>query len=602
MKSFARSIFGLVRPFGLRRLAIVFAFTLAQGVTQLLAVFSLLPFLNAAANIEHFRTTQFGRAFAALAHADTDRKLILSAGLLSLIILILSNAVTLLAEYVRGKYAYRFGHWLRMQLLRKLMLRKYEYFLSVNSSVLLKHLVDDISVLVANILVPSLDVISRAIIVVLLALTILVFEPKIFFGSLVILALYYALAIRPIRMRASGTSDRSMTFIRGLYLEVYQTLSGVKPILASDRQTSFVRRCEEASRAYSEEIPRVPIYGAIPRAGLEVLVFGGLISWVLITVLSGGDLVMLMPRVGLIAVVAYRLMPSLQLLLGQTMTITASRQALDEVLRLLDEQHLQVASAKSRDLETVEPWVAPLEWHDAIRFENVTFQYAGGEAPALDQASFEIRKGQRVAFVGPTGSGKSTLIDLLLGLLHPTSGRICIDTQELTPDLCRAWRRALGYVPQDLFLYDASIAENIAFGLRDGEFDPVRVREAAGIAHATEFIERQSSEGFAANVGERGTWLSGGQRQRIALARALYERPNLLVLDEATSALDPRTEEGVVASLADTHDKLTVVTITHRLGTIRDYDVIHFVRAGKIVAAGTYDELQKLDIFQEFSR
>lgn len=600
MNSLIRPIFGLIRPFGLRRLAVVFVLILAQGIMQLLTVFSLLPFLNAASDMERFRASQFGEVFAMVTGASTARELIIAAGILSLAVLLLSNAVTLLAEYFRAQYSYKFGHWLRMQLIQSMILRRYEYFLSVNSSVLLKHLVDDIGVIVGNVLAPLLEVIARSIIILFLAATILVFEPEIFFAALGILALYFLVVIRPIRAQAAATSNHSMVLIRALYREVHQTLTGVKPILASDRQSSFIQRCEEASREYCAEIPRIPIYSAIPRAGLEVLVFGGLIIWVLATLLAGGDIVTLMPRVGLIAIVAYRLMPSLQLALGQAMIITASRQALDEVMTFFAEQVSQAASSKLPDPSASQ--TGKLAWQDAIRFENVTFQYASGEAPALDGITFAIRKGDRVAFVGPTGSGKSTLIDLLLGLLYPTSGRITVDGQELTPERGRAWRRSLGYVPQDLFLYDASMAENIAFGLREGEFDPQRVREAARISHAAEFIERQSSEGFAALAGERGTWLSGGQKQRIALARALYERPNLLLLDEATSALDPRTEEDVVTSLGATHDQLTVVTITHRLATIRDYDVIHFVRSGRIVASGTYDELQQLDIFQEFSR
>ena len=599
MKKFLSELLELVRPFGLRRLAVVVIFILIQATMQILAVFSLVPFLTAAANLNEFRSSKLGGFFVYMIGGGSDQHIIIITGIISLAVILLSNASTLAAEYVRGRYAYELGHWLRMRLLRRLLDRRYEFFLAINSTVLLKNMIDDISSFVVSVLSPVIDIVARGLLVVLLGLSILILEPKIFLISIVIIGIYSVLVIRPIRRRASRTSDASMVHIRALYMEIYQLLSGIKPILATGRHRFFIDRCREVSAAFSREMPRIPIYSTIPRSGLEVLIFGGLILWVLLTLISGGDLVSIMPRIGLIAIIAYRLMPSLQVLLGQTMAVTSARQAMDEVLKLLREQASQSAHGEYVDEPRAVP--VPLEWRHSLRFDQVSFCYAGADQPALSDINFTIAKGERVAFVGPTGSGKSTLIDLLLGLLFPSEGRIVVDGQELTPLTALRWQRTVGYVPQELFLCDATIGENIAFGENADELDLGRVKQSAELAHASEFIDHKEV-GLNSQVGERGVRLSGGQRQRLALARALYSSPNVLILDEATSALDPRTEQNVIANLAAEHEKLTVVSVTHRLGTIRDYNRIYFVREGRIVASGTYDELQQLPLFAEFSR
>jgi ABC-type multidrug transport system fused ATPase/permease subunit len=228
----------------------------------------------------------------------------------------------------------------------------------------------------------------------------------------------------------------------------------------------------------------------------------------------------------------------------------------------------------------------PLRWNDSITLREISFRYPDASRLVLEEFSLTIAKNISLGVIGPTGSGKSTFVDLLLGLYQPTTGEILIDDKPLTPALVPAWQASIGYVPQDIFLIDDTIARNIAFGLPDNEIDPARLREACAMAQLLEFIEGELPAGFDTSVGERGVRLSGGQRQRIGLARALYHRPSLLILDEATSALDVATEAKLLEALGSLAGKLTMVVAAHRLSTIAGCDkVVDLSLKSAVIAA-----------------
>ena len=238
----------------------------------------------------------------------------------------------------------------------------------------------------------------------------------------------------------------------------------------------------------------------------------------------------------------------------------------------------------------LEPPPPPLDFNDEIRFEQVSFQYPNTEAWVLSDVDLVIRKGARVGFVGKTGGGKSTALDLLMGLLDPVRGRILVDGVAITGTHGRSWQRTIAHVPQSIFLSEASMAENIAFGVPPSKIDHERVREAARIARIADFIESQP-QGYEASVGERGIRLSGGQRQRVGIARALYKRASVLVFDEATSALDNSTERELMDSIEALSRDLTILMIAHRLSTVERCDEIVVLEQGRVLATGTYAEL-----------
>jgi ABC-type multidrug transport system fused ATPase/permease subunit len=313
----------------------------------------------------------------------------------------------------------------------------------------------------------------------------------------------------------------------------------------------------------------VPIIANSTRYLIEPLAFGGLVLAVVLLALRGRDFSDILPNLGVMAVAGYRLLPSLQLLYSQVTQLTSMRYSLDEVF---EEFVAAERDEKSGNVEISLVKPRPIEWYDTITLDDVSFVYLGTDRRVLDRFSIAIRKNTSIGFVGPTGSGKSTLIDLLLGLHRPTSGRVLIDGKPLTLELVPSWQATIGYVPQEIFLIDDTIARNIALGVPDNEIDKARLREVCAMAQILDFIETELRDGFQTTVGERGVRLSGGERQRLGLARALYHRPSLLLLDEATSSLDTATEAKLIEALRNLTGKLTIVTVAHRLSTVAGSD------------------------------
>jgi ATP-binding cassette subfamily C protein len=333
------------------------------------------------------------------------------------------------------------------------------------------------------------------------------------------------------------------------------------------------------SRQIGDLQSKIPIYSNGPRYLIEPVAFGGLMAIVVALAVQGRSFSEILPNLTVMAFAGYRLLPALQLLYGQLVTVAAHNYTLQQ----LEQEILDIEKRELPQVSEGSP-VVPLVFDREIRLEHLGFQYPGTSAPTLNDFSLTIRKNESVGIAGPSGSGKSTLVDLILGLHVPQSGKLCVDDTSLTAANMASWRQMVGYVPQDIYLLDDTIAANIAFGLDESKVDSTALRAAAQSAQILEFIERELPQGFQTTVGERGVRLSGGQRQRIGLARALYHRPQVLIMDEATSALDNQTELAVMETIHRLQGTLTIITIAHRLTTLERCDrLIRLKVGGKIV-------------------
>jgi ATP-binding cassette subfamily C protein len=548
---------------------LVFFLSLAQGIFQVIGVTSIFPFLAIASDPERIRHSQFGLRFLALLPPLGNRELLVTTGVIAIAALLLSNAVNLLAEYARTRYAHSFGHWLRVRLLRKMASQPYGYFLQRNSGDLLKKVVGDVMNYINGVLLPLLDSIARGLAAALLLATLFLVQPVIALSAALGLGAFYLIIFRLFARKRREANEGLRTSFAGSYREAQQMLGGIKPIKVHRAEEHFLSRFAGYSAIVAQMFARVPIVANSARYLVEPLAFGGLVLAVVVLAARGRDFSDILPNLGVMAVAGYRLVPTLHLLYSQVTQVTSMRYSLDDVF---EEFAAAERDEKSGNAERSAEKSRPMEWEYAITLDEVSFIYPGTDRPVLDRFSVTIQRNASIGFIGPTGSGKSTLIDLLLGLHRPTSGRMLIDGQPLTPELIPSWQATIGYVPQEIFLIDDTIARNIALGVSDNEIDNARLREVCAIAQILDFIETELRDGFQTTVGERGVRLSGGQRQRLGLARALYHRPSLLLLDEATSALDTATEAKLIEALHSLTGKLTIVMATHRLSSVGGYD------------------------------
>jgi ABC-type multidrug transport system fused ATPase/permease subunit len=382
---------------------------------------------------------------------------------------------------------------------------------------------------------------------------------------------FYVIIFRLLARKRREVDDNLRISIGGFFREAHQMLGGIKPVKIHRAEEHFLARFAGHSAIVAQMGARVPIFGNSARYLVEPLAFGGLVVAVLLLAVKGRDFSDILPNLGVMALAGYRLLPSLQLLYSQLTQVSSMRHAVDEVydeFAAAGADRLIASTAGSAAVARAKPFA----WNNAITFRDVSFHYPRAARAALDGVSLSISKNSSLGVIGPTGSGKSTLVDLLLGLYQPAAGEILIDDRLLTPVLVPSWQATIGYVPQDIFLIDDRIARNIAFGILDNEIDPERLRNVCAMAQILEFVETELPNGFDTYVGERGIRLSGGQRQRIGLARALYHRPSLLVLDEATSALDLATEAKLLEALRGIAGKLTMVVAAHRLSAVAECD------------------------------
>jgi ATP-binding cassette subfamily C protein len=353
----------------------------------------------------------------------------------------------------------------------------------------------------------------------------------------------------------------------GFWKNANQFLHGIKTVMVHGKGRYFMNKALEHSAKIGDFQAKIPIYSNGPRYLIEPVAFGSLMAIVVVLAVQGKPFSDILPNLTVMAFAGYRMLPALQLLYGQLITISSYNYTLVH----LEQEILDMENRELAQVSEGYP-VAPLVFDREIRLEHLGFQYPGTSAPTLNDFSLTIRKNESVGIAGPSGSGKSTLVDLILGLHVPQTGRICVDDTPLTLVNMASWRQIIGYVPQDIYLLDDTIAANIAFGVDEAKVDPAALREAAQGAQILEFIERELPQGFQTTVGERGVRLSGGQRQRVGLARALYHRPQILILDEATSALDNQTELAVMETIHRLQGTLTIITIAHRLSTLERCD------------------------------
>jgi ABC-type multidrug transport system fused ATPase/permease subunit len=364
---------------------------------------------------------------------------------------------------------------------------------------------------------------------------------------------------------------------------VSEAFGAAKEVKVGGLEYAYIQRFAGPAQTYARHLANVSVISQLPRFALEAIAFGGMLLVMLYLMAKSGSFASALPIIALYVFAGYRLMPALQQIYAALTQLRFAGPALDAL-------HQDLMSLQPAGPNTQEP-AMPLT--QAITLNKIIYRYPNAVTPALKGISLTIPAKSTVGLVGATGSGKTTTVDLILGLLDAQEGMLAIDGQPIIEQNKRAWQRAIGYVPQQIYLADDTVAANIAFGIEPEHIDQVAVERAAKIANLHEFVTNDMPQGYATTVGERGMRLSGGQRQRIGIARALYHNPQVLILDEATSALDNLTEQAVMEAVHNLGHEITIILIAHRLGTVKECDQIFLLEKGELKGQGLFEELRQ---------
>ena len=583
-----KTFFDLLTPRERRNLYLLFCAVLVMAGLEVVSVGSIMPFLQVAADPASVHENAYlSWAYETLGFTDT-RSFLIALGLAALVALVVSNAFIVFTTWAMSRYVWGRNHSLSFRLLRSYLYRPYEYFLTRNSAELGKNILEEVKEVASQMLKPALQGGAKAIVALAIIGFLFFVDPVVALMVTLVLGLAYAGIYYAVRDRLDRTGAVRVEANTLRYQFVSEAFGGIKEVKLRGKEQAFLEQYEEPSKRYARVQADYRVVKKAPRYILEAVAFGGIILIAVYLIAVQDNIRQVIPMLGLYAFAGYRLMPALQ---QAFKGIASTRFNIAAVEKIREDLRTRSEVAQLSDNGTQDSRKGPLTLEDRLVIKEVSFTYPGADEPAIRDLSLEIPAHSTVGFVGKTGSGKTTTVDLILGLLSPQGGVISVDGTALRDENTRRWQQDIGYVPQQIYLADDTVARNIAFGVPERDIDMERVRDAARQAHIGEFVENELPDQWETVVGERGVKLSGGQRQRIGIARALYHRPSVLVFDEATSALDQATEASVMEAIYALEGDHTMLMIAHRLSTVKRADNIIMLERGRKVGEGTYGDL-----------
>ncbi len=544
------------------------------SLCEMVGVSAVLPLMETILTPEKTSEKWYVKLLAHYTDTSDTLHVMTVLGIAIIVIYLLKNLYLMFSSYVQSWYSTMVQKELSIRMTNIFLHSSYLFHLRVNSAILIRSTNQDV-VGVFAVFFYMFRAIAEVFTCLAIGVYIVTLDPILAFslaGLLGTCLLFLFFGLKKL-VKFFGRMGQNCEGIMLQYLT--QAFDGIKEIMVSNRQKYFIDSYTEAATENSKASKRSNFLNSVPANVYEVVCIGGLIAVVVIRLHMTDDISAFVTKLAVIAVAAFRLFPAVGRLTTDMNAIVYNRPRLDSIYEMVKEINEDTGSRlDSVDVTDAEP----LPFNDSLRVENVSWRYPLGQENVLTHLDLEVKKGQSVALIGPSGAGKTTLADVILGLLKPQEGRILLDGTDVYENL-PGWARVVGYVPQAVYLTDDTIRANVAFGIYQKDIDDERIWHALEEAQLAGFV-RHLEDGLDTRVGEHGVRLSGGQRQRIAIARALYMNPEILVLDEATSALDNDTETAVMEAIDSLHGSKTMIIVAHRLTTIRNCDVIYEIRDG----------------------
>lgn len=585
MLKMIRQLFALLTPQQVRQFYILQGLVVVMAFTELVGIASIAPFMALVGDISLLEGNNIFAKIYSMSGLTEPMDFLFYSGLAVLLTLMISTVVSMFTIWRLSLYAARVGTEIADRLYTHYIQQDWLFHASGSSAHLTKQVASEALRVTDAIIQPLLQMNAKIVLAIFISVSILIYNPLIAIGGLLIFAFAYVLLYKIVRKRLQENGHNMSLILTKRFRLMNEGFGGIKDVLLLNRRYDFVERFQKSGKAFAYARGTNSAIGQVPRYFMELIAFGSMIALVLYLIKAHqGNLGAVLPILAVYALAAFKLLPALQQIYSSLANIKGNAAAFEAI------KYDLAKSAKDEKQIIIDDQVKQLPLNKQISLNNITFAYPKKSGPAVDELNMVIPANSVVGLVGASGSGKSTAIDLLLGLLTPDQGELCIDDISVNATNKRAWQKTLGFVPQSIFLSEGTIAENVAFGLPAQSIDIKQVNKAIELAHLNELME-QLPEGLDTTVGERGVQLSGGQRQRIGIARALYHEADVLVFDEATSALDGITEKIIMEAIHEFSGQKTIIMIAHRLKTVQKCDVIYMMDKGKIVAQGTYNEL-----------
>ena len=548
---------------------------------EVVSIGAIIPFLGILTAPEQVYQHQMTQPVIQLLQLTSPSQLLFPLTVVFISSVLLAGAIRLFLLYVMTKMIHATGSDLSVNIYHRTLYQNYTTHIARNSSEVINGIITKTNGVVGGVIEPILVMLSSIVLIIAIMIALLSIDIVIALISLFIFGLLYWCVIiytrKTLQENSQCIAEQSTQMVKSLQ----EGLGGVRDVLIDGTQEFYCKLYRNADISLRKASATNAFIGGSPRFVMEAVGMALIASLAYTISLRETGIAPVIPVIGALALGAQRLLPALQQAYKAYSQIKGSYSSFIDVLNLLEQPLPEYAD---------QPQPKPIYFVKEIKLNNLNFRYTEDSPWILKNVNLSLKKGSRIGFIGVTGSGKSTLIDIVMGLLPPTEGVLIIDNQTINSRNRRAWQAHIAHVPQNIYLSDSTIEENIAFGIAKELIDHQRVKKAAQQAQIAELIE-QWKDGYQTFVGERGIRLSGGQRQRIGIARALYKQANVLIFDEATSALDNETEQAVMDAIEDLGEEITILIIAHRLTTLKGCDKIIKLEKGYTVRTGSYEEV-----------
>lgn len=552
------SIFTLVEQ---RKAIWMLLLALCMAVVETAGVISIMPFLSVLARPDIIHENPWLHALYKWSGFTEETRFITALGLASIALVISASLFKTVTQHLLNRFIHLLRHSISSRLMARYLGQPYEFFLSRNSAELSKSILAEVDMLMGHLVQPMSQVITQGIIVLAMLGVIFLYNPVIALAIVLVVGSLYAIIYSLVRKRLRRMGVEMQAVNKERYQACNEALHGIRDIKVTHAETVYQERYSQASRMQARHLAANDTLSQTPLYLVEATGYTGLILIALALLASSGDIAQVLPALGLYGFAAYRMLPAAQVMYRGIARLKFSTAVVEHLHR---DMALSVPKLQMRTQQ------ANLKLQHAIRLEGISYAYPSApEKAVLCDFHLSIPANTSMGIAGASGAGKSTLMDILLGLLQPQTGQIYVDDVAITSENLSLWHQCIGYVPQQIYLADVSVAENIAFGVSKAEIDMQAVERAARIAQIHDFVEQELPQGYSTLLGDRGLRLSGGQRQRIGIARALYRDPPVLLMDEATSALDIETENLLNSALKNLVGKKTVIIIAHREASLK---------------------------------